>query len=318
MRKDKVRVAVVGVGHLGRYHVEKYLSMPSVDLVGIVDSDTGRLNDMSRQYNVKSYKHHKDLMGKVDAITLSVPTETHFLIARDFLSKGIHILIEKPITYRVQDADDLLRIAHDNNVLLQVGLVERFNPAVIKMESLVQSPLFIESHRMNLFTVRGTDVDVVLDLMIHDIDIILHMVQSEIKDIQAVGMRVITDYTDIANARITFENGVAANLTASRVSGKVLRKIRVFQQDAYISADCGKRRLTLIRHDHENKDASGFPCLITDQMDFKNSDPLADEVKAFIESVQNYSQPVVSGQDGRRALEVALSIIDQINSKIDT
>ncbi len=318
MRKDKVRVAVVGVGHLGRYHVEKYLSMPSVDLVGIVDSDTGRLNDMSRQYNVKSYKHHKDLMGKVDAITLSVPTETHFLIARDFLSKGIHILIEKPITYRVQDADDLLRIAHDNNVLLQVGLVERFNPAVIKMESLVQSPLFIESHRMNLFTVRGTDVDVVLDLMIHDIDIILHMVQSEIKDIQAVGMRVITDYTDIANARITFENGVVANLTASRVSGKVLRKIRVFQQDAYISADCGKRRLTLIRHDHENKDASGFPCLITDQMDFKNSDPLADEVKAFIESVQNYSQPVVSGQDGRRALEVALSIIDQINSKIDT
>jgi len=315
VKKNRVRVAVVGVGHLGKYHVEKYLSMPSVELVGIADTDTRRLHEISSQYNIKSYRHHKDLMDKVDAITLSVPTETHFPIARDFLSEGIHILIEKPITYRVQEADKLLKIAHDNNVMLQVGLVERFNPAVIKMEELVKAPLFIESHRMNLFTVRGTDVDVVLDLMIHDIDIILHMVQSEVKDIQAVGMRVITDHTDIANARITFKNGVAANLTASRVSGKMLRKIRVFQQDAYISADCGKRRLTLICHDHENKDASGFPRIITDRMNFKNSDPLADEVKAFIESVQNYSQPVVSGQDGRRALEVALSIIDQINSK---
>jgi predicted dehydrogenase len=180
------------------------------------------------------------------------------------------------------------------------------------MESMLTRPLFIESHRMNLFTERGTDVDVVLDLMIHDLDIILHMIPSEVREVHAVGMPVITDKTDIANARIIFEDGTAANLTASRVSGKMLRKIRVFQPDAYISADCGKRQLTVISLDNQKKNSHNFPEVTTSKEKYADSDPLNDEITAFINAVINRSEPVVTGEDGRNALRIALNIIDQI------
>ncbi|MDY6973737.1 MAG: Gfo/Idh/MocA family oxidoreductase [Thermodesulfobacteriota bacterium] len=312
MEQNKLRVGVIGVGHLGEFHVQKYQAIPTVELVGVVDINQDRLNEIAQRYNVQVYGGHHEIIDRVDAVSLAVPTEIHFAVARDLLSSGIHVLIEKPITYRLEDADNLLSLARKRDLILQVGLVERFNPAVVKMESLVNRPIFVESHRMNLPTKRGTDVDVVLDLMIHDLDVILHMIRSEVKDVHAVGMSVITEKTDIANVRIIFVDGTVANLTASRVSGKMLRKIRVFQPDAYISADCGKREITVIMLDNESKDLDGFPEVITDKLKFPDSDPLADEVHSFVNAVRNGSEPVVTGSDGRRALEIALGIIEQI------
>lgn len=312
VNKDKLKVGVIGVGHLGEYHVQKYRSIPRVELVGVVDTDRDRANEISRRYNVRAYQEHNEILGMVDAVSLAVPTEVHFDIARDILSGGVHVLVEKPITYRLDDADALLDAARKNNLLLQVGLVERFNPAVVHMESLLNRPVFIESHRMNVFTVRGIDVDVVLDLMIHDLDIILHVVDSEIKELHAVGMSVITDKTDIANVRMIFENGTVANLTASRVSNKTLRKIRVFQPDAYLSVNCLKKEISIIRLDVKAKDSNGFPLLNSEKLKYHDRDPLADEISSFVQSVANGSDPVVTGQDGRRALQVALGIIDQI------
>jgi len=203
-------------------------------------------------------------------------------------------------------------MAQEKDLVLQVGLIERFNPAVVKMESILNQPVFIESHRMNQFTTRGIDVDVVLDLMIHDLDIILHVVPSEVKEVHAVGMSVITEKTDIANVRIIFENGTVANLTASRVSNKTLRKIRVFQPDAYISVNCAKREISVIRLDSELRGSDDYPQITSDKFKYPDSDPLTDEISSFVNVVINGFSPVVTGQDGRRALEVALGIIDQI------
>ncbi len=234
MNNNPLRVAVVGVGHLGQYHLQKYLAIPDIIFVGAVDINPERLKEITTKHKVRGFRRHQDIINLVDAVSIAVPTEVHFDVAMDFLKRGIHILIEKPITYDIAQADILLDKAKETGAIVQVGLVERFNPAVIKMKSLVKEPIFFEAHRMNNFTPRGTDVDVVLDLMIHDIDIILDIVGDEIVDIHAVGMSVITDKIDIANARLVFKNGIAANLTASRVSGRVLRKIRVFQPDSYI------------------------------------------------------------------------------------
>ena len=312
MKQDKLRIAVIGVGHLGEYHVQKYKGIPGVELVGVVDVDADRVTEIAQRYDTKAYGDHRDILDRVDAVSLAVTTEMHFEVAKDILQKGIHMLIEKPITYDLREADTLISMARQRDLVLQVGLIERFNPAIVKMERMLNNPVFIESHRMNLFTKRGLDVDVVLDLMIHDLDIILHIVPSEVKEIHAVGMPVITDKTDIANVRLIFENGTAANLTASRVSGKMLRKIRVFQPDAYISADCGKRQLTVISLDSEKKDPDDFPQVDTSKEKYSETDPLNDEISSFISAVVNGSDPVVTGEDGRNALRVALNIIDQI------
>lgn len=312
MDKDRLRVAVVGVGHLGEYHVKKYRNIPSVELVGVVDTDPDRAVEIEKRYEIKAYGGHREILGRVDAVSLAVPTEVHFDVAYEILSKGIHVLIEKPITYRLEDADALLRLADEKGLVLQVGLVERFNPAVVEMESLLTTPVLIESHRMNEFTTRGIDVDVVLDLMIHDLDIILHVTPSPVREVHAVGMSVITDKTDIANARLIFENGTVANLTASRVSNKTLRKIRVFQPDAYLSVNCVKRELSVIRLDGTARRPEGYPELTSKKIGFPGRDPLADEIESFVDAVTRGSKPVVSGHDGRRALAYALEIIRQI------
>ena len=312
MKKDKLRVAVIGVGHLGEYHVQKYKALPEVELVGVVDVDVDRVKEIARRYDTVGHEVHSGILSQVDAVSLAVTTEMHFEVAKDVLSNNVHMLIEKPITYDLKEADMLIHMARERNLVLQVGLIERFNPAIKKLEPLLKNPVFLESHRMNLFTTRGLDVDVVLDLMIHDLDIILHLVQSKVKEVHAVGMPVITEKTDIANVRLIFEDGTAANLTASRVSGKMLRKIRVFQPDAYFSADCGKRQLTAINLDSEAKDANDFPKVATTKEIYEGTDPLAEEISSFVNAVQNGSEPVVTGEDGRNALSVALSIIDQI------
>jgi len=312
MKSGRLRIAVIGVGHLGEYHVQKYRAHPGVELVGVVDVDKDRVNEIAQRYGTKAYRDHRDILEKVDAVSLAVTTEMHFEVAKDILAEGVHMLIEKPITYDLSEADALIHMAREQDLVLQVGLVERFNPAIVKMMPMLNKPVFVESHRMNLFTTRGLDVDVVLDLMIHDLDIILHIIPSGVKAVHAVGMPVITDKTDIANARIIFEDGTAANLTASRVSGKMLRKIRVFQPDAYISADCGKRQLTVINLDNQKKNSHNFPEVTTSKEKYADSDPLNDEISAFIHAVMNRSEPVVTGEDGRNALRIALNIIDQI------
>ena len=312
MKQDKLRVGVVGVGHLGEYHVQKYVAIPTVELVGVVDTNPERADEIARRYNTRAYVRHQDILDSVDAVSLAVPTATHFEVASDVLSKGVHMLIEKPITYKLEHADTLIDMARQKDLTLQVGHVERFNPAVVKMESMLNRPIFIESHRMNLFTTRGTDVDVTLDLMIHDLDIILHAVPSKVKEVHAVGMSIVTGKTDIANVRMIFENGTVANLTASRVSNKTLRKIRIFQPDAYLSVDCVKRELSVTRLYEDVKDSDDFPQITSNRMTYPGSDPLADQISSFVKTVINGSEPVVSGQDGRKALEVALGIIDQI------
>lgn len=313
MNQDKLRIGVIGVGHLGEYHVQKYKAIPTVELVGVVDTNLDRANEIARRYHTRAYGGHRDILHMVDAVSLAVPTEVHFNVAKDILSKGVHLLVEKPITYKLEPADTLISMAQKNDLVLQVGLVERFNPAVVKMESMLNRPIFLESHRMNLFTTRGTDVDVVLDLMIHDLDIILHVVPSEVKEVHAVGMSVITGKTDIANARLIFENGAVANLTASRVSDKTLRKIRIFQLDAYLSVNCLKRELSVTRLDGRVK-SSSFPQLTSNKMKYHDIDPLANQISSFVNAVSNGSKPVVSGQDGRRALKFALTIIEQIEN----
>ena len=312
MGQEKLRVGVIGVGHLGEYHVQKYKAIPTAELVGVVDTDLERANEIARRYGTRVFRERSELLDRVDGVSLVVPTEMHFDVAKDILSKGVHLLIEKPITYKAEPADTLIRMAREKDLVLQVGLIERFNPAVVKMESILNQPVFIESHRMNQFTTRGIDVDVVLDLMIHDLDIILHVVPSDIKEVHAVGMSVITGKTDIANVRIIFENGMVANLTASRVSNKTLRKIRVFQPDAYISVNCAKREISVIRLDSELRGTDDYPQITSDKIKYPDSDPLTDEISSFVNVVMNGSSPVVTGQDGRRALEVALGIIDQI------
>ncbi|MBN2033147.1 MAG: Gfo/Idh/MocA family oxidoreductase [Deltaproteobacteria bacterium] len=312
MKQDRLRVGVIGVGHLGEYHVQKYKALPNVTLVGLMDTNGARAAEISERYGVPTFASHQELLSDVDAVSLAVPTEKHFDVARDVLSQGVHLLVEKPITYQLEPADTLIRMALERDLVLQVGLVERFNPAVVKMESLLTKPVFLESHRMNVFTVRGTDVDVVLDLMIHDLDIILHVVPSEVKELHAVGMSVLTDKTDIANARLIFEDGTVANLTASRVSDKPLRKIRIFQPDAYLSVNCLKREISVTKLDGLTRDPHNFPQVTSNKTHFEGMDPLADQISSFVKSVLRGSQPVVSGRDGRRALRYALAIIDQI------
>jgi len=311
--RDKRKVGVIGVGHLGEYHVQKYKGIHAVELVGVADTNLDRAREIAERYETKAFADHHHILPMVDAVSLAVPTEMHFQVAKDILSHGVHLLVEKPITYQLEPADVLIRLALEKNLVLQVGLVERFNPAVVRMEAMLNQPLFIESHRMNVFTPRGTDVDVVLDLMIHDLDIILHIVPSEVKELHAVGMSVVTDKTDVANARLIFENGTVGNLTASRVADKPLRKIRIFQPDAYLHVNCLKRELTVTRL---NGRVRGLPPLLnltSDKIQFPDSDPLADEIASFVNSVIKKSpHPVVSGQDGRRALKYALAIMDQI------
>lgn len=312
----KVRIGVIGVGHLGTYHVQKYKNMKDVELVGIVDVSEARAAEIADKFSTRVFRSHNELLDQVEAVSLAVPTEEHYVVAKDILNRKVHLLIEKPITYDLTHADTLIGLADKNGLVFQVGLVERFNPAVVRMEELLTKPVLVESHRMNEFTVRGIDVDVVLDLMIHDLDIILHIIKSEVEQVHAVGMSVLTGKTDIANARLIFTDGTVANLTASRVSNKTLRKIRVFQPDAYLSVNCAKRKIGVIRLDGQTKDAHGYPQVSTKESLFTDSDPLADEIASFVRAVAGGGKPVVTGRDGRKALAVALQIIGQIERGI--
>lgn len=314
---QKVKVGVIGVGYLGQYHAEKYASMEEADLVGIVDIDKKRAHEIAEKYGAKTYTNYKDLIGKVEAVSVVVPTTLHYPVAGHFLRQGIDVLLEKPMTCTLAEASRLIKLAKARNLILQVGHLERFNPAVVALRDHLENPLFIESHRLSTFKGRGIDVDVVLDLMIHDIDIILNIVKSKLKDIHAVGVPVITPNTDIANVRLEFENGCTANVTVSRISNKNMRKIRIFQPNAYLSVDYARREIMVIKKTTQNG-MYGFPGIEEQVTSFPESDSLAEELRAFVASVRTRKPPVVSGEDGQRALQVALKIMKQINRTIET
>ena len=311
--QEKLRVGVVGTGYLGKFHAEKYARMDDVELVGVVDIDRSQARQVAHSCDTKAFTNHVDLLKQVDAVSIVVPTPAHFAVSKDFLAHDIDVLIEKPMTTTMQEADELIEFAESRDLIIQVGHLERFNPAVLALDGIVKKPRFIESHRLSVYKERATDVSVVLDLMIHDIDIISNFVKSDIKSIHAAGIPVISEHVDIANARLEFDNGCVANVTASRISTKNERKIRLFQRDAYISVDFANHEITIIRQDDKRKNGI-IPGMDINQLCFTKSDALDDELKAFVRSVKRREIPAVDGQVGRMALKIALDVMEQINS----
>jgi predicted dehydrogenase len=303
---SKLHAAVIGVGYLGKFHAQKYAGLDDVELVGVVDADAGRAAEIAQDLGTTAYTDHREILRAVDLVSVVVPTEHHHAVTRDCLDAGVHVLLEKPMTRTVAEAQDLVERAADRGRVLQIGHLERFNPALLALQGVLVEPIFIESHRMAAYRPRGTDVSVVLDLMIHDIDIILQLVRSDITDIRAVGVPVLSDEVDIANARLEFANGCAANVTASRVSREFMRKVRIFQPETYISIDYREHKIGIQKR-LAGSDSNG-PDISLEERTFGQSDALLCEIRAFVDAVKNGTTPVVSGQDGRRALEVALEI----------
>lgn len=307
-----LRAAVIGVGYLGRFHAQKYRDHDGVTLVGVVDASQERAAEVATEVGCPALTDYRQLFGRVDLVSIAVPTQYHYAVARECLEQGIHVLLEKPITQTVAEADELIRIAAERKLVLQVGHLERFNPAVMALQGVLDNPLFIESHRLAPFKPRGTDVNVVLDLMIHDIDILLSLVGHPITTINSVGVPVLSGEVDIANARLQFANGCVANVTASRASRETMRKIRIFQKDAYFSIDYQNRSIAMFRRQPGANQIPGLPDIVMEERHFEQSDALRDEIAAFIAAVRDGTPPVVSGEDGKRALEVAM----QINSRL--
>ena len=306
-----IKAAVVGVGHLGKWHADKYAACADCELVAVVDTDTGAARAVADKHGAAVYSDYRDIFPLVDAISLVVPTSLHYKIGRDFLEAGIHCLIEKPVTESVDEAEILVDIARQRGLVLQVGHIERFNSVMLGIAEHLRQPQFIESTRLAPFTLRATDVSVILDLMIHDIDIILDLVDSPIRRISASGISVLSDEIDIANARIEFENHCVANVTASRISRKRERKLRIFQKDAYLSADFQEKILAINRKG-ETDNAEGFKDISHEELHFDDNDALNLEVLDFVNAIKTGGRPLVDGADGKRALETAIVITSQI------
>ena len=310
---EKIRAAVIGAGYLGRFHAQKYAQIGSCELVAVVDPNGEARDRVGAELGTRALSHHDALIGAVDAVSVVTPTLAHFAIARDFLSAGAHVLVEKPITETPAEARELIRLAGERGLILQVGHLERFNAAILAAEPYLKAPRFIECHRLAPYRERGTDVNVVLDLMIHDIDIVQSIVDAPIASIDAIGTPVFSDEIDIANARIRFANGCVANVTASRVSMKTERKLRVFspEDEAYLSLDLQQKVLTLIRRRAEPPATGGLPVTI-EERSFDHGDALKAEIEAFLGCIRFGRQPVVSGEAGLRALETAIRITEQV------
>ena len=335
MNSGKLKIAVIGVGHLGKEHARIYSDMPDVSLVGIVDISKKKGEEAAQRYNTKYYSSYKEILDKVNAASVAVPTKSHYEITKELLKNGIPVLVEKPMTGTLSEAEELIRLSKSNNTVLQPGYVERFNPAIQAIQKLDVSLKFIECHRLSPFTFRSADIGVVLDLMIHDIDIILYLSKSKIKKIDAVGVNVISNKEDIANARIQFENGCVANITASRVSFEPMRKIRLFSEDSYISLDYQKQeamiykkspKLTLKSINVEDRDVSTIKDLKSfvfgdllkiERIKMDNQEPLKKEIESFVNCIKNGKNPVVSGEEGVEAIKTANIIKDEIKKNLE-
>ncbi len=304
-----IRVAVIGVGHLGSIHARIYSQLKETQLVAVCDPAPGRAEAVAAPLGCRPVSDFRELLGAVDAVSVAVPTQAHFEVAKEFLARGIHTLVEKPMTSTLPEADRLLALARKTKAVLQVGHVERFNAALRRVQDSLKNPRFIEVHRLAPFQPRGTEVGVVLDLMIHDIDLLLWLVRSPVRRVEAVGVRVLTPFEDIANARVTFRNGAVANLTASRISKEGMRKFRIFQPDGYVSMDFLGLGVDLFRHDagkihHEHLALTG-------------EEPLKAELSGFLDAIRHRTPPPVSGREARDALAMALKITALIQKGSD-
>jgi predicted dehydrogenase len=302
-----VRTGVIGVGYLGRFHAQKYAALDQAELVGVCDTNESAAQKVAGELHTRAFTHLNKLIDQVDALSIVVPTQLHYDIARTCLEAGKHILLEKPMTATVEQAQALIDLAAQNNCLLQIGHLERFNPVVMATDKILKQPLFIESHRVAPFNPRGADVNVILDLMIHDIDIILNMVNDEVKRIDANGAAVLSNDIDIANVRLAFENGCVANVTASRAGMKSERKMRLFQHDAYITIDFQNKKLGVHRKG-SGEMYPGVADIESDEAHFEQGDALLAEITSFLDCIVNDAPPVVTGEDGRRALATAIEI----------
>lgn len=325
--KNRLNVGVVGVGHLGSLHAKMFAEIPSVHVVGVYDIDAERARRVAKEFNTEAFDSLDGLLRNVQAISVATPTRTHFAIARATLEAGVHVFIEKPITESPEQAQQLIDLAQQRRLKIQVGHVERFNPALLALEKYHLQPMFIESHRLAQFNPRGTDVAVVLDLMIHDIDIIISLVRSPIENIQANGVAVVSDNIDIANARLQFHNGCVANVTASRISQRKMRKMRLFQRDAYISIDFSDGVAEVFRLVEEDADVPNTMMLgkidkgsqkrkiIYEQPEVKDINPLKYELESFVNAIAHDAVPMVTAGDAQQALEVAHAIMERIKQQ---
>ena len=306
---------MIGAGYLGRYHAQKYASLPNSRLVGVADPSAAARDAVAAELSTTAYADYRELLDKVDAVSIVTPTPLHFPVATEFLAAGVHVLVEKPMTVTVAEGEQLIAHAAAAQRILQVGHLERFNAAVQAVQPTLRAPRFIESARLAPFKQRGTDVDVVLDLMIHDIDLILSIVRSPVVSVDAIGTSVFSNAIDIANARLRFANGCVANATASRVSLKTERRLRLFQDDAYISMDLQQKILTVIRKG-EGVGADGMPQVSIDENTYEQGDALKSEIEAFLHAIATGEAPAVSGEDGLLALRTAVSIAEQVATSV--
>jgi predicted dehydrogenase len=308
---EKIKVGVIGVGYLGEHHTRIYGTLPNAELVGVSDTNESRGNEIAKKYKTKYYHDFEQLLDRVDAVSIAVPTKHHFSIAQAALQKNTHLLIEKPIAKSVEEAEEIVHLSRGKNLSVHVGHVERFNPALLTIKDQIQTPLFIESHRLHQFNFRGTDVAVVLDLMIHDLDIVLYYVRSPIQRIDALGVPVLTDTEDLANARIEFENGTIANLNASRVSRENQRKIRFYQKNTYITVDTLNRKVEI----YKKNDGREGPVIVRSDPPISKEEPLALELKSFLLSIEGGPSDLTTGKEGLFVLKTAHNILEMIREK---
>ncbi len=322
----KVKIGIAGVGHLGKLHLKMLEEIPEAEVVGIFDTDSKNAAKIAEEKSIRSFNSLEELLKNVEAVTIAAPTSFHHEIALKAIENNLHMFIEKPITTSVAQADELIEKSKKKSLLIQVGHIERFNPALLALEKYKLEPMFIQSDRLSQFNPRGTDVAVVLDLMIHDIDIILHLVKSDVEKVDASGVAVVSDSVDIANARLQFKNGCVANVTASRISQKKMRKMRMFQQDAYITIDFLQGTSEIYRLVQPSEEVIGISYgeigvgdkkkkVIYEQPEIPQVNALKYELELFVKSVQNKSETFVTAIDGKRALEIADLIIKSINDK---
>ena len=314
MKKKKIKVGVIGIGHLGNYHLQKYQKLENCEITAVADVVIERAQKAAEIYKCAAFSDHRAMLGKVDAVSIAVLTSEHNKVARDFLAAGVDVLIEKPICATLEEADELIGLAKKKNLILQVGFVERFNPAVMALESVIGKPVFIEAHRLHPFFERGTDVDVILDLMIHDLDIILKFVNSPITGVEAVGVPILSDKIDISNVRISFATGCIANITASRISAKTMQKIRFFSPEGYHSVDCQKREILSLS---KIVNGEGNQQIVQNNIEVGSHDSLEEEIRSFVNAVLTRSKPPVSGEDSRLSLALALEIINKMKTHED-
>ncbi len=310
---QKIKTAVIGVGHLGKAHARIHHSIEDVDLVAVCDTNEANGRAVAETYGTKFTADFRDLLSEVQAVSIATPTVNHHEVACACLEAGIHVLVEKPISRTLAEADEMIALAEAKGLALQTGHIERFNPAFQALQQQLTNPKFFEAHRMGIFTPRSLDIDVVMDLMVHELDIIASLVNSEVVRIEAVGIPILTQKIDLANARLEFADGCIANITASRVAGERLRKLRVFQPNEYYSLDYAEQQVGMFKL-IPPKSAGAMPEIVAQGLEITKREPLLAEIESFITSVRTSAKPVVTGAEGRRALALATEVLDKIKA----